>query len=119
MVSSNRNSLHTEKIAAGLDAGFLTATEVADYLVRHGLSFRTAHEIVGAVVRYCIEARKTLQALTFDEFKQFASQFEPDVLAVVEPRHAVNSKMSFGGTAMPNVIAAIQRAKQTLGMDVA
>ena len=106
--------VHTALIAATLDAGFLTATEIADYLARQGVPFRTAHEIVGALVRYCLDAGKTLRALTLEEFRKFSEKFDADILEVVVPRHAVNSKTSFGGTATQNVLEAIQRAKKEL-----
>ena len=108
--------VNTTRIAAALDDGFMTATEVADYLVRKGIPFRTAHEIVGAIVRYCLAIGKGLSALTLGEFRQFSEKFEADVLDTVVLSHAVNSKTSFGGTAMQNVFEAIQRAKAELGI---
>jgi len=101
-------------IAKSLEAGFMTATEVADYLVRHGVSFRTAHGIVGELVRYCLEAGKTLDMLTLEEYQQVSEHFDETVLQVVFPLEAINSKMSFGGTAIQNVINAIQKAKEDL-----
>lgn len=108
--------VNTDRISTVLDEGFMTATEVADYLVRKGVPFRTAHEIVGMLVRYCLDGKKTLNVLTLEEFRQFSEKFEPDVLDTVVPRHAVNSKTSFGGTAAPNVLIAIQQAKKELEM---
>jgi argininosuccinate lyase len=109
--------VNTDRIAAVFNGGFMTATEIADYLARHDVSFRTAHEIVGALVRYCLETEKTLSALTLEEFRQFSEKFDADVLKTVLPRHAVNSKTSFGGTAAQNVLEAIQRAKEELMID--
>ena len=71
-------------------------------------------EIVGALVRYCLDAGKTLRALSLEEFRKFSEKFDADILEVVVPRHAVNSKTSFGGTATQNVLEAIQRAKKEL-----
>ena len=106
-----------ERINSMLDGGFMTATEIADYLARRGVPFRTAHEVVGAIVRHCLKSDKTLRDLTLDDFQQFSGVFREDVLDVVLPLHAVNSKTSFGGTATPNVLDAIQRAKQALRME--
>jgi len=106
-----------DRIAQKLDGGFMTATEIADYLARKGVPFRTAHEIVGAIVRYCLKSEKVLRDLTLEDFQQFSETFGEDVLEVVAPMHAVNSKISFGGTATPNVLQAIQRAKAALQMN--
>jgi argininosuccinate lyase len=106
-----------DRVAGMLDEGFMTATEIADYLARRGVPFRTAHEIAGTIVRYCLEGEKTLGDLTLEEFRRFSDKFDADVLETVMPRHAVNSKISFGGTAIPNVAAAIKAAKQELGIN--
>ena len=103
-----------ERINTMLDGGFMTATEIADYLARKGVPFRTAHEVVGAIVQHCLKSGTTLRNLTPSDFQQFSDVFDEDVLDVVLPRHAVNSKTSFGGTATPNVLDAIQRAKHAL-----
>ena len=108
--------VNTRRLLSVADEGFMTATEIADYLVRHGIPFRTAHEIVGAIVRYCLEKKKPLMALTLEEFRQFSEHFESDVLDTVIPRHAVDSKTSFGGTSTQGVLKAIAQAKQELGM---
>jgi len=107
--------VNSARIAATLDGGFITATEIADYLARKGVPFRTAHEIVGILVRYCLDNNKTLNLLTFEEFKEFSDKFDVDILEIVVPRHAVNSKTSFGGTSTQNVLDAIQQAKKELG----
>ena len=102
------------RIAAAMEDGFMTATEVADYLARRGVAFRTAHEIAGAIVRYCLANGKRLPTLTLAEFRQFSAQFEADVLDAVKLREAVDRKTSLGGTATLRVGEAIQRAKQEL-----
>jgi argininosuccinate lyase len=116
ILSAMLRNMHVNvaRIAVVLDQGFMTATEIADYLARQGVPFRTAHEIVGAIVRYCLDGGKTLSALTLEEFRQFSAKFDADVLETVTPRHAVNSKISFGGTSTQNVLAAIKLAKQEL-----
>ncbi len=107
-------SIHPERIAESLDAGFMTATEVADYLVRKGIPFRTAHGIVGELVRHCLHQKKPLSMLTLEEFQRFSDTFNDDILEVVIPQQAVNSKVSFGGTSIHNVRKAIEHAKEEL-----
>lgn len=104
------------QIARTLESGFMTATEVADYLVRRGVSFRTAHGIVGELIRYSLDAGKTLQELSLEEYQRVSEKFDDAVLDVVTPQQAVNGKTSIGGTATHNVSMAIQAAKDQLGI---
>ncbi len=103
-----------ERVTETLEQGFMTATEVADYLVRKGVPFRTAHGVVGELVRYCIKNGKTLRSLTLDEYQQISPNFDEEVLTVVLPEAAVNSKNSAGGTAYQHVLASIRQAKEDL-----
>ena len=109
--------VNTAKILTSLEGGFMTATEVADYLVRRGVAFRTAHEIVGQLVTACLESGQTLSSLKLEDFRQISDQFDATVLDVVNPRHAADSKTSLGGTATQNIRAAIRQAKIDLGID--
>jgi argininosuccinate lyase len=104
------------RVAQALEGGFMTATEIADYLVRRGVPFRTAHGIVGELVRYCLDLGKPLGTLTLAEYRHISEKFDPSILEVVAPQHAVNSKTSMGGTATQNVLNAIQQAKNELGI---
>lgn len=104
-----------DRVLATLEEGFMTATEVADYLVRRGVPFRTAHGIVGELVRYCLASKKTLQSLTLQEYQQISPQFDEAVLGVVSLQEAVNNKNSRGGTAYLHVLDAIRQAKEDLG----
>lgn len=108
--------VNSAQIAQTLEGGFMTATEVADYLVRRGVSFRTAHGIVGELIRYSLDAGKTLQELSLEEYRCISEQFDDAVLDVVTPQQAVNCKTSVGGTATHNVLIAIQAAKDHLGI---
>ncbi len=110
--------VNSDRIDQTLDSGFMTATEIADYLVHRGVPFRTAHEIVGELVRYCLDTGKTLSALTLDEYQHISDKFDAAVLEVVVPQHAVDSKISFGGTSTQNVLHAIHQAKKHLGLTI-
>jgi argininosuccinate lyase len=103
-----------DRIAAAFEDGLMTATEVADYLARRGVPFRTAHEIVGAIVRDCLESGKSLDSLTLAEFHRFSDHFDESVLEIVRPEQAVNSKTCLGGTAVATVRQAIQQAKHEM-----
>ncbi len=106
--------VHSDVIAQSFEHGFMTATEIADYLVRRDVPFRTAHKIVGELVRYCLDGGKTLGMLTLEEYQQFSDCFDADILDTVRPQHAVDSKTSIGGTATQNVLEAIRKAKKEL-----
>ncbi len=94
--------------------GFSTATDVADYLVRKGLPFRQAHEVVGKTVRYCIESGKDIPELTLDEFRQFSKKIEADIFDAVTLDASVNARQATGGTARAAVEREIARARQEL-----
>jgi argininosuccinate lyase len=92
--------------------GFTLATDVADYLVEKGVPFRKAHEVVGAVVRWCLAERKGLEQLTLEEWRRFSSHFEADVLPRLTLESAVDRRRSYGGTARTEV----QRRLKAIGV---
>jgi len=94
--------------------GFSTATDLADYLVRNGVAFRDAHEIVGQSVRFCIDNNKDLPDCTLDELQQFSNAIKQDVYDVLTLQGSVASRNHFGGTAPDQVRDAVARAKQRL-----
>jgi len=94
--------------------GFSTATDLADYLVRKGVAFRDAHEVVGLSVRFCIENDKDLPDCTLDELQQFSDVIEDDVYKVLTLQGSVAARDHFGGTAPNQVREAVARAKQRM-----
>jgi argininosuccinate lyase len=91
--------------------GFSTATDVADYVVRKGIPFRNAHEIVGKTVRYCIETGKDIPDLTLDEFREFSEVIEADIYDYVTLEASVNARRATGGTARVAVERELARAR--------
>ncbi|MCW8963877.1 MAG: argininosuccinate lyase [Gammaproteobacteria bacterium] len=94
--------------------GYSTATDLADYLVRKGVAFRDAHEIVGKSVAYGIENNKDLSECSLDELRQFSSQIDDDVFAVLTLEGSIAARNHIGGTAPEQVRAAIERARTKL-----
>jgi argininosuccinate lyase len=92
--------------------GFLTATDLADYLVHKGVPFRRAHEIVGKVVLYCTERQLTLDDLSTADLQRFAPEVEDDVHAAISLAASVNARAVIGGTAPTAVEDALSRARQ-------
>ena len=93
---------------------FSNATDIADYLVRKGLPFREAHEIIGKIVLYAIQHQKYLLDLSFEEYQQFSPLFEDDIYAVLSPEHVVAVRNSFGGTSPEQVKQQITLAEGKL-----
>ncbi len=94
--------------------GFSTATDLADYVVRKGIPFRDAHEIVGKAVAYGLETGKDLSEMTLEELKQFSDQISEDVFDVLTLEGSVAARDHIGGTAPDQVCAAAGRARQKL-----
>jgi argininosuccinate lyase len=109
-----RMAVNPARMQAAAARGFSTATDVADYLVRKGLPFRQAHEVVGKTVRYCVETGKDIPELSLEEFRQFSRQIEADIFAAVTLEASVNARQATGGTARTAVEGEIARARQTL-----
>jgi argininosuccinate lyase len=94
--------------------GFSTATDLADYVVRKGIPFRDAHEIVGLAVAYGIKENKDLSEMTLDELQSFSSQIENDVFEVLTVEGSVSARNHIGGTAPNQVRMAAARAQEKL-----
>lgn len=82
---------------------FLTATEIADYLVKHGVPFRDAHSITGKIVAYCVEHHLPLSKLTLQEFNHFSRKISEDIYELLDPHKSIEHKKSAGSTA-PNEV---------------
>jgi argininosuccinate lyase len=90
-------------------SGFLTATDIADYLALKGVPFRDAHEVTGKTVGYCIKEGKSLNELTLDEFKQFSPKIQKDIFDYISIEGSVDRKNVYGGTARNRVKEQLQR----------
>ena len=99
-----------ERLAAAARGGFMLATDVADYLVEKQVPFRRAHEVVGAVVQWCVAEGKELHQLTLEEWRRFSPAFEADLLPRLTPEAAVARRTSYGGTSPENVERQLRAA---------
>jgi argininosuccinate lyase len=106
-----------ERMSAAAREGFATATDLADYLVRKGASFRDAHEAVARAVRYAEQKHRELADLPLAELKRFSPQIANDVFAVLTLEGSVASRRQPGGTAPAQVRAAIRAARAKLGKE--
>jgi argininosuccinate lyase len=103
-----------DRMLAALREGYATATDLADYLVRKGLPFRDAHEVVARAVRAAETAGLELGELDLAELKRFSPLIEEDVRAFLTPEGSAASRRHIGGTAPEAVRAAIERARKRL-----
>jgi argininosuccinate lyase len=94
--------------------GFTNATDIADYLVKKGIPFRSAHEIIGKMVLYCIENNKAIDHMSMDEFKSFSVKIQEDVYTEISLEKCVSGRKLVGGPARETEEAAIEKAKQFL-----
>ncbi len=95
--------------------GFSTATDLADYLVKKGVPFRDAHEVVGKAVAFGVAEKKDLSEMALAELRQFSDTIENDVFDVLTLEGSVQARDHLGGTAPAQVRAAAERARQRLG----
>ena len=107
--------VNKERTYEVLQSDFSNATDMADYLVKKGLPFRQAHEVVGKAVKYAIDAKKTLSAMTIAEFQQFSPLFEADILDTLKIENCVAARDSYGGTSSVRVEQQITTSQEIIG----
>ena len=98
----------------GASGGFTNATDCADYLVKHGVAFRDAHEVVGKLVAHCLNEKKALLDLTLDELKTFHPAFGADVFDDISMLACVEKRQVIGAPAPDMVQLAIDDAEKQL-----
>ena len=105
-------TVNKDRALVAASGGYMNATELADYLVRKGMPFRDAHEIVGRVVMRSIELGKKLEQLSLDELREFSSLIAGDVYEALSLERTLGSKSQIGGTARDVVNAALLKARK-------
>lgn len=92
--------------------GYTTATDFADYLVKKGLSFREAHKKSAKLVNIAEKKNLSLNELSFSEIKKIDKLIKPDVIKALKIENSVNSKTSYGGTSIKNVVKMLKKLKK-------
>ena len=105
-VSCNKDEMH-----AAAKQGYATATDLADYLVKQGMAFRDAHEVVGKSVAFSIEQKKDLADLSLSELQIFSDLIKKDVFEVLTLEGSISARDHIGGAAPSQVLAAVATAK--------
>ena len=108
-------SFNRKKMREAVDQGYLVATDLADYLVGKGVTFRQAHEIVGKMVLYALDLKKELAELTLKEMKGFSRHIEKDVYGWLDPVSCIDRRNLPGGTGSASVKRALSKARKEIG----
>lgn len=111
--------INDDAMKRAASAGYLNATDMADYLAARGMPFREAHACVGKAVAYALGRKKELHELTLDELKTFSTRIDPDIFEILELRAMIDRRKSIGGTAAANVRKAVENARQDLAREAA
>ena len=107
-------SPNKQKMLDSANTGYITATDLADYLVKnHSMSFRKAYQVTVSVVNYAEKQRKKLNELNIYELKKIEPKLTNEVLEIFNLKNSVNSKKSYGGTSFDNIRKMIMKYKRT------
>ena len=105
---------HKENMLNSAIKGYITATDLADYLVKQGLPFRDAHDVVGKAVAYGIKNNKDLSEFTLDELQEFNSNISSDVFDAISLEGSINSRDHLGGTSPKQILSAIKVGRNSI-----
>jgi argininosuccinate lyase len=106
--------VNKDKTQAAASGGYMNATELADYLVRKGMPFREAHEVVGKIVMRAIELGGEIERLNLAELQSFSSRFGEDVYEALSLSQTLGAKSQIGGTSPERVAEALKAARKSL-----
>ena len=112
MIETLKANTANMKLAA--QKGFINATDLADYMVKKGLPFRSAYKIAGQLVAYCIQNNTVLEALPLDVYKGYSDLFEEDLYGAIDLMTCVETRISVGGTSVKSVEDQINYVKEML-----
>ncbi|NLW47959.1 MAG: argininosuccinate lyase [Firmicutes bacterium] len=107
-------AINRERMLEATKDGFLNATDLADYLVGKGLPFRTAHGVVGKLVKHCLDNHKRLEDLSMEEFRAGSALISEDIYEILKIENVVQVRNSSGGTSFDQVKLELERAGKWL-----
>ena len=103
-----------ENMKKAAQGGFINATDLADYLVKKGLPFRSAYKISGQIVAHCIAEKTVLEELTLDVYKSYSELFDADLYNEISLDTCVSKRISEGGTSIGSVEAQIKYVRERI-----
>ena len=106
-----------ENMLRAAQKGFINATDLADYLVKKGMPFRSAYKISGSLVSECIQTGTVLEELTLDRYRCYSDLFEEDLYEEISLKNCVEKRISIGGTSTASVETQIKYVNQILNKE--
>ena len=103
-----------ENMKKAAQKGFINATDLADYLTKKGVPFRTAYKISGSIVAYCIENGEVLESLPLEKYKEYSELFEEDLYEDIDLFTCVNKRNSVGGTSVQSIEQQIKFVREKI-----
>ena len=103
-----------ENMKRAAQKGFINATDLADYLVKKGMPFRSAYKISGSLVAECIQKNTVLEDLSLERYKELSDLFDSDLYEAIDLKTCVEKRISEGGTSVASVNAQINYVRETL-----
>ena len=110
-------TVHTDNMLRAAQTGFINATDLADYLVKKGLPFRSAYKLSGQIVAKCMAEGQVLETLPLDVYQSFSALFEADLFTAIDLKVCVEKRLSEGGTSVASVEKQIAYVKEVLHHD--
>ena len=107
--------VNTGNMLLAAQKGFINATDLADYLVKKGMPFRTAYKISGQIVRHCMETGQVLETLPPESYREFSELFDDDVYAAIDLKACMEKRISEGGTSASSVEKQIALVRKEIG----
>ena len=108
-------TVHPDAMLRAAQGGFINATDLADYLVRKGLPFRSAYKVAGKLVSECMTSGQVLETLPLETYRRYSTMIEEDVYAAIDLRACVEARISEGGTSPASVDRQIALVREALG----
>ena len=110
----DRMKINKENMRKAAEKGFFAATDLTDYLVEKGVSFRKAHQIIGTIVKECLKEGKSLKELSLENYQKHSPLFQKDVFEIIKLESCVFNKESAGGTGKKSLAKQIKEARKKL-----
>ena len=110
-------TVRTDKMRLAAQKGFLNATDLADYLVKKGLPFRSAYKLSGQLVALCLESGRVLEELPLEEYRRYSPLFEQDLYEAIDLLNCMEKRISEGGTSLASVEAQLCWIKEQISHD--
>ena len=107
--------VNTGNMLLAAQKGFINATDLADYLVKKGMPFRTAYKISGQIVRHCMETGQVLETLPPESYREFSELFDDNVYAAIDLKACMEKRISEGGTSASSVEKQIALVRKEIG----